>query len=678
MSTRTSKGARIIRFDHFELDSRAGELRRDGEAIRLQEQPLRILLMLLERPGEVVLRDEIRTRLWPNGTVVEMSHGINAAVLRLREALGESAGNPRLIETVARRGYRFRADMAAPPAPVSPRARYQLHEQIGAGGMGVVYRAEDLQLGRQVALKLLPRELAADAVALGRFHREARAASALTHPNICTIYGVEEHEGQPAIAMELLHGETLEALLARGPLPVARALEIALPIASALAAAHRKGVAHRDLKPANILIAPDGLKVLDFGLAKMDRPSLFEMHVTERGAILGTLHYMSPEQVQGKDARIESDIFSFGVVLYEMLAGRRPFDGENSAIVMASILKSEPTPLDHPGLWRIVARCLAKDPADRWQSVADLKAALECPPALPATRSRRKVPVVPILAAVAVLAALILFLSRDRSAPFSRSTIQANAMRLSLSPDGKRIAYYANARLYIRALDQQEPRPLEGSEGPPTTPFWSPDGRSLAFASRGVLKVVSAAAGVPRLLAPVNTNVAGAWGRDGTILIGVIGDGIFRIPSAGGMLTRVTTLEGTETRHLLPQFLPDGHRFLFLAASSRPGESMLYAASLDAPGRTPILQLDSNAQQVGSRLVYARGGTLFAQAFDAATLRLSSDAIPIASSLASIPTVGAAARVVEFSITPMTLAYKTPASAGFITLERNWTTLLTR
>ena len=260
MSTRTSRGPRSFRFGDFELDARAGELRRDGERIRLQDQPFRILMMLIERPGEVVLRDEIRKRLWPNDTVVEISHGINAAVLRLREALGESAENPRFIETVARRGYRFRPDIepAPPPDPAAPSDRYRLHEQIGAGGMGIVYRAEDLRLGRPVALKVLPREFANDSVALRRFHREARAASALTHPNICTIYGVEEYGGQPAIAMELLEGQTLETLLASGPLSIQRALGIAIPILSALDAAHRKGVAHRDLKPANVLVTRHG------------------------------------------------------------------------------------------------------------------------------------------------------------------------------------------------------------------------------------------------------------------------------------------------------------------------------------------------------------------------------------------------------------------------------------
>src|ERR1051326_1569649 len=318
---RSYRGVRILRFGEFELDVRAAELRRNSERVRLQEQPFRLLAMLLEHPGEVVLREEIRKRLWPNDTVVEVSHGINAAVLRLREALGDSAEDPRYIETVARRGYRFKgraetgsatpreADTEADTQDLAGKtvAHYRVFEKLGSGGMGVVYRGEDLKLGRQVALKFLPQELAGEPVAVGRFDREARAASALSHPNICTVYAVEEHAGQPIIVMEFIEGETLQAVLANGALGAERALPIAVQLPAALDAAHRKGVVHRDLKPGNVILTANGVKVLDFGLARMSRSlksGTPATQITQEGAILGTPHYMSPEQVQGKATEI--------------------------------------------------------------------------------------------------------------------------------------------------------------------------------------------------------------------------------------------------------------------------------------------------------------------------------------------------------------------------------------
>ena len=359
--------ARFLRFGPFELDARSGELRKHGVRIRLQEQSFQILLMLLDHPGEVVLREDIRLRLWPNNTVVEFDHSINAAVKRLRTALGESAEAPRYLETLAKRGYRFVGEVervgkveatpregpsaslpvqAEPDVPETgdPGARvashYRILRKLGEGGMGVVYRAEDLKLGRQVALKLLPREAGElPESVLRRFEREARAASSLNHPNICTIYGLEEVEGQPAIAMELVEGETLAARLEKGALPVDLVVTLALQIADALAEAHRRGVIHRDLKPANIMLTGGkerpAVKVLDFGLAKIEpnapSSSPDAETVTERGAIIGTVQYMSPEQVEGGKADARSDLFSFGLVLYEMVAGRRAFEADSRA-----------------------------------------------------------------------------------------------------------------------------------------------------------------------------------------------------------------------------------------------------------------------------------------------------------------------------------------------------------
>ena len=343
MSNRSIRGIRVYRFADFELDIRAAELRRGGEKIRLQEQPFRILSMLLEHPGDVVFREEICKSLWPNGTVVEVSHGINAAVLRLRDALGDNAEDPRFVETVARRGYRFRAPVevecrrASSSRLVLPRpafdsgelspgqsiAHYRIEDKLGRGGMGVVYRAEDLSLGRAVALKFLAPEMAGDPAAVCRFERESRTASALNHPNICTVYSVEEFGGQPVIVMELLEGRTLESLLLGGPLPADRALQLASQMAAALEAAHRKGIVHRDLKPANIMVTEFGVKVLDFGLAKRavvgDSPA--PRDVTRTGSIVGTPNYMAPELFHGQAADARSDLYSLGAVLLEMLTG---------------------------------------------------------------------------------------------------------------------------------------------------------------------------------------------------------------------------------------------------------------------------------------------------------------------------------------------------------------------
>ncbi len=379
MSPCRFRTARIARFADFELDLRAAELRRDGSRVRLQEQPFRILAILLEHPGEVVLRDEIRKLLWPNDTAVEVGHGINAAVLRLREALGESAGNPRFIETLPRRGYRFngRVEWEGGPPVATPApggdvpelpgrtvSHYRVLDRLGSGGMGVVYRAEDLQLGRQVALKFLSPQFAEDPGARTRFQNEARAASALNHPNVCTVYSVEEWDGQPFISMELVEGETLAARLAKGPVPVPQAIALAIQVAAALEAAHRKEIVHRDLKPPNLMVTGSGVKVLDFGIAKMDRGAL-----SQAGEMAGTLQYMSPEQVQCGEVDARSDIYAFGLVLREMLAGSRI-----------------PPPLEH-----VIARCLAQNPNARWQTASELKAQLERVPALESRRFSRLV-----------------------------------------------------------------------------------------------------------------------------------------------------------------------------------------------------------------------------------------------------------------------------------------------
>ena len=392
--------AHVVCFWPFKLDLKAGELVKDGNKILLQEQPFQILKMLVENAGEVVTREQIRRTLWPNDTVVEFDHSINAAIKKLRQALGDSADAPCYVETVARRGYRLLVPaewMEAQPAdernaqlqeraqsPPSVRgnligkrvSHYRVLEILGGGGMGVVYKAEDIKLGRRVALKFLPEELANDTSAMERFEREARAASTLNHPNICTIYEVEEHEGHPFIVMELLEGQTLRELISefhvaspeahhrKTTLPLQRLLDIAIQIVEGLDAAHKEDIIHRDIKPGNIFVTTRGqAKVLDFGLAKLRKSETPDLRplidgeqltrpgwnpnltLTRTGMAIGTAGYMSPEQVRGEKLDVRTDLFSFGLVLYELVAGQRAFAGETAPILREVILNNRPTPV---------------------------------------------------------------------------------------------------------------------------------------------------------------------------------------------------------------------------------------------------------------------------------------------------------------------------------------------
>ena len=439
-----------VRFGAFELDLQARELRKNGVRVVLPEQSIEILAMVVKRSGEVVLREQIRKRLWPNDTIVEFDHSINAAINRLRGALGDKAGMPRYIETLPRRGYRFLVPVewmepgSAPPmvpgtAGVETEvfavkaigavdllgkrvSHYRVLEILGGGGMGVVYKAEDIKLGRTVALKFLPEELADDSTALERFEREARAASALNHPNICTVYELGEHQSQPFIAMEFLEGCTLREQIATGSpfrsssLPLGSALQIdelldiAIQIAGGLEAAHLKGVIHRDVKPANIFITNrHEAKILDFGLAKLEeqmlrsvmhdkarnvpmgaskerdlppgsgtRSHVSDPHLTRTGVALGTAPYMSPEQVRGEKVDARTDLFSFGLVLYEMATGQQAFGGETAAVLREAILNRTPKPVldlkpELPlKLVEIIDRALRKDRDGRYQAASEM------------------------------------------------------------------------------------------------------------------------------------------------------------------------------------------------------------------------------------------------------------------------------------------------------------------
>ena len=695
--------ARLFRFGPFELDVRAGELRKHGIRLLLREQPLQILLLLLEQPGEIVVRGEIRGRLWPNETVVEFDHGINAAIKKLRAALAESAEKPRYIETVARRGYRFlgevevvEAPSSEPQVPVDPDietgelegqriSHYLVLDKLGRGGMGVVFRAKDLKLRRSVALKFLPEEYSAHAQPLQRFLQEARAAAALSHPNICTIYEIGEHQGRPFIAMELLEGQTLKDILAERPLQLDELLELATQIAGALESAHKRGIVHRDVKPANLLVTRRGqAKILDFGLAKLLPGRLSTVYGTavEEAATdseaagqqtgpsspVGTVAYMSPEQVRGGEVDPRSDIFSLGVVLYEMAGGKQAFGGGSSADTMNAILRDDPPelPASVPrALDRIVRRCLEKMPDRRFQSAAELGMALRsvlaaAPASVPAQRLDRQVrawiAATVLMGTVAAGLAVIHLRETPPKPPaiqfsiFAPQGVTFGDIRYGgpplISPDGSQLAFagidgQGTNQLWLRPLRSMAARPLPGTENA-MYPFWSPDSRWLGFFADGKLKKIAISGGPPKVLANSNSR-GGTWaqaddGDPGTIVFPTVaGDGLQRISAAGGEPVRITTLDASrnELVHMQPQFLPDGRHFLFVAVGEGGSSDVWIADVRSKPDRESVrrlnIQLTSHVWWAPpGYLLFLRDNNLLAQAFDARAFEVSGEPLLVA------------------------------------------------
>ncbi len=440
---------------------------------------------------------------------------------------------------------------------------FEILELLGSGGMGHVYRARDTRLDRMVALKVLSTDVASDPNGRERFDREARLLSRATHPNICTLFdigsvGVEGRDLQ-FLVMELLEGETLAGRLRRGPVPIPQALTFATEILDALAAAHALGIVHRDLKPANIVLTKSGVKLLDFGLARLRAPSTarsqhgsaeFTDPVTTEGSLVGTLPYMAPEQVRGEEADTRADLFAFGAVLYEMITGARAFAAASQAELVAAILEREPRPLTTrqplapPALERLVSACLAKDPGERWQTARDLRRELSrvrdgdiASGSAPAARMRRFNRVVLWAGAVviAALASMAIYSSRQTPAaaaqtitfsiyPPPGTTFPRGTAELAVSPDGNRLAFVAlsadgSRHLWIRRFDAVAARPLEGTEAA-RHPFWSPDGRSIGFFAHGKLKRVAEGGGSPQVLCEAIYGAGGSWNGDGTILFG--------------------------------------------------------------------------------------------------------------------------------------------------------------
>ena len=470
--------------------------------------------------------------------------------------------------------------------------------------MGQVYRATDTRLDRTVAIKVLPRALATDPQFRVRFDREAKALAGLTHPHICTLHDVGHQDGVDFLVMEYLEGETLGGRLEKGPLSVDQALSLAVQIADALAAACRQGIVHRDLKPGNVILTKSGAKLLDFGLAKSTMalitggPSLMPTtppSLTAQGTILGTFQYMAPEQLEGKEADARTDIFAFGAVLYEMLTGKKAFEGKSQASLIGAIMHAEPPaiaavqPLTPPALDRIVKTCLAKDPENRWQSARDLSRALQwvaheptataaIPKRLVVWNALRFAGAVIVLAALAGYAAWTLKPAPSRSEAVTRFSVTLpGAVRLTgraarhvaMSPDGSRIALAANDQLYLRNMADEEFHPIAGADQNPGSPFFSPDGRWLAFwSSFGTLKRIPVTGGAAIVICecggstPLGAPYGGTWGTNNEILIGGGPNGIQRVSADGGRPETIISVDDGQSASN-PQLLPDSEHVLF-------------------------------------------------------------------------------------------------------------------
>jgi Tol biopolymer transport system component len=559
--------------------------------------------------------------------------------------------------------------------PLSPASRvgpYEILAPLGAGGMGEVYRARDTRLGREVALKTLPAAFSLDAERLRRFEQEARAAAALNHPNILAVHDVGTHDGQPYIVSELLEGDTLRARAGR-PMAARRVVDCALQIAQGLAAAHDKGIVHRDLKPENIVVTAGGrVKILDFGLAKLAQPHAVEAagHLptiapeTQPGLVMGTVGYMSPEQVRGNVVDHRSDIFALGVIAYELLSGRRAFDKASAPETLTAILNEDPPhpPAESgvpPALLRIVDRCLEKDPSARFQTAHDLAFALEqlstasdsvAVSARGAGRSRTWPPwmlfATAAVASVAVAGLAWPYIRRGASEgapvrflvePPGSFSGTASGNFVAISPDGRRIAFAANraamSALWVQSLDSLTAQPLEGTDRA-YNPFWSPDSRFIGFFADGKLKKVAAAGGPVQNVADVRQLAAGAtWNDNGDILFSTVPGPILRVADTGGPVSPVTSLADPdkEELHLFPLFLPDGKRFLFHLRTADPQQTGIYVKAIDSPESRLVLHADSKFAHVEpGYLVYARDGLLMAHPFDADRAVTTGDPIPTA------------------------------------------------
>jgi Tol biopolymer transport system component len=552
--------------------------------------------------------------------------------------------------------------------------------------MGEVYRARDTRLDRIVAVKVLAAHLSSSPELKQRMEREGRAISSLNHPNICQLYDIGSQKGTDYLVMEFLEGETLAERLRKGAMPLNEVLKIAIAVAEALAVAHRSGIVHRDLKPGNIMLTQGGAKLMDFGLAKPlgaqtasagsgTAPPSFTAAatlsgptplspLTTAGSIIGTIQYMSPEQIEGKEADARSDIFAFGAVLYEMVAGKRPFSGKSQISLASSILESDPQPVSElkqntPAAFEhVVTTCLQKNPEERYQSAQDIKLELQwiaagksSPTAGPVTpaasRSRERLGWAAALVAVTVLsaAAALFFYHPARSARSIRAVIdppEKTTFNLTgdsagppvLSPDGSSIAFATTGTdgktaLWVRPTNGLEARALAGTEGA-IFPFWSPDSRSLGFFAESKLKTIDLDVGSAQVVCDVPLGRGGAWGPGGVILFSPSPSApLMRVSASGGTPAAITTVDpALHTSHRWPFFLPDGKHFLYIALHHDPSKTAnntLYYASLDGRENRPLLRSQSNAVYASGFLLFGRGDQLIAQPFDPAKGTLSGE-----------------------------------------------------
>jgi len=550
---------------------------------------------------------------------------------------------------------------------------YEVTAQIGEGGMGVVYRATDTNLGRPVALKVLPPLFSQDPDRLARFEREAKTLAALNHPNIAHIYGLEKTGGMPALVMELVEGPTLADRLTKGAIPLDEALAIAKQITEGLEAAHDHGIVHRDLKPANVKVRDDGtVKILDFGLAKAlepvsgvrpevtSSPTITTPAMSQLGMLIGTAAYMSPEQAKGKPADKRSDVWAFGVVLYEMLTGRQAFSGEAVTEVLGHVLTSDldwsrlpaNTP---PSIWRLLQRALQKDPRQRLGDIRDARLEIDDARTVsiePKTSTSAKgarlawsACAAAILAAAALAVPSVRHLRETRP---SEMRLEINTpstpapLHFAISHDGRYVAFVASGdgpqRLWLRALDKTDARPIPGTEGA-EYPFWSRDSRSIGFFASGKLLRVDLDGGQPQAVADAPQGRSGAWNADGTILFAPAAtSGLFRVSASGGEPVAMTTMDVVGS-HRYPQFLPDDRRFLFYVQSGSPDVAGIYLASLDAGTPKRLTAADTAGGFLPpNRIVYVRQGALVARPIDIARGEWTGDPVVLVDRVGYDPT----------------------------------------